>query len=173
MKYVNDMKNGKQTSTPQHTKGQRNADSPLAATELSRTFAIVRSGCRVRTNVDRSAPFRPELRKLPLEQWQSLQLKLLADARDTIIVKVDEFFAVGGDISEASHFRSLRRSSSTADGRVNFAKRLDLGGDICVGMVWRAAAAVSLGTLPRWWSAPRLRSPVRPNPHPPTNPIHV
>jgi acetyl-CoA acetyltransferase len=110
-------------------------------------------------------PFRGSP-KLPLEQWADLAAEALADAG--IDHGEVDGICCGGDISEASHFVPAT-IAEYCGWSVNFAERLDLGGASAVGMVWRAAAAISLGLCEVVVCA-SVAQPGPANPHPPTEP---
>ena len=81
-------------------------------------------------------------RRFTIEQWADLAHQALNDAGLSIR---DMDGIVCSDIREAGMFTPATIVEYL--GRpVNFAEHVDLGGAIAVGMIWRAAAAIELGS---------------------------
>lgn len=77
-----------------------------------------------------------------LEQWADLAAEALADAG--IDAREVDGLVCGNDIVESSQFVPATVAEYLG-WSVNFAERVDLGGAMSVGGVWRAAAAIELG----------------------------
>lgn len=77
-----------------------------------------------------------------LEQWADLAAAALADAG--IDAREVDGIVCGNDIVESSQFVPATIAEYLG-WTVNFAERVDLGGAMSVGAVWRAAAAIELG----------------------------
>jgi len=100
-------------------------------------------------------------RSFQLEQWAELAAIALADAG---IASSEVNGIVTSDLRESADFVPATVAEYLG-WSVNFAERLDIGGASCVGMLWRAAAAIELGVC----DVVVCATPSRPRPRP-TNP---
>ena len=101
-------------------------------------------------------------RRFGLEQWADLAADALADAG--IDPREVDGICCGGDVRESEAFMPAA-IAEYCGWSVNFAERLDLGGASPVGMVWRAAAAITMGLCEVVVCADPS-SPPPPGPHP-------
>ena len=97
-----------------------------------------------------------------LEQWADLAAEALGDAG--IDAREVDGICCAGDIAESVRFVPAT-VAEYCGWSVNLAERVDLGGASGVGMIWRAAAAISLGLCEVVVCA-AVAEPVPPNPRP-------